>query len=72
MADVLDALKKLKRYERDDEMARVIGIAPSTLSHYRSGSRRPGIDCCERIAWLLGVDPDKLIAAIRAERQSRP
>jgi transcriptional regulator with XRE-family HTH domain len=71
LCDMLDYLKQMRRCERDEDLARLIGIAPSTLSHYRSGSRWPGLDNCERIAWLMGVDPEQVIDAVKHERRAR-
>ena len=71
LADMLDFLKRMRRCERDEDLARLIGIAPSTLSHYRSGSRWPGFENCERIACLLGIDPEEVIEAVKAERRRR-
>lgn len=68
---MLDYLKRVRRCERDEDLARLIGIAPSTLSHYRSGSRWPGIDNCERIAWLLGIDAEEVIESVKIDRRSR-
>lgn len=69
LCEMLDHLKQVRQCERDEDLARLIGIAPSTLSHYRSGSRWPGIDNCERIAALLGIDPEEVIDAVKAGRR---
>jgi transcriptional regulator with XRE-family HTH domain len=69
LRDLLDDLKRLRQCERDEDLARLIGIAPSTLSHYRSGSRCPGLDNCERIAFLLGVNPEQVIDAVKTGRR---
>lgn len=70
LCDMLDHLKQVRHCERDEDLARLIGIAPSTLSHYRSGSRWPGLDNCERIAALLGLDPEEVIDAVKMGRRS--
>ncbi|MDO8298854.1 helix-turn-helix transcriptional regulator [Lacisediminimonas sp.] len=69
LRDMLDHLKRVRQCERDEDLARLIGIAPSTLSHYRSGSRWPGLDNCERIAFLLGIDPEQVIEAVKTGRR---
>ncbi len=71
LCEMLDYLKRQRRCERDEDLARLIGIAPSTLSHYRSGSRWPGLDNCERIAFLLGIDPEEVIEAVKMARRQR-
>lgn len=71
LCEMLDYLKRHRRCERDEDLARLIGIAPSTLSHYRSGSRWPGLDNCERIAFLLGIDPEEVIEAVKHARRQR-
>lgn len=71
LCEMLDYLKRQRRCEREEDLARLIGIAPSTLSHYRSGSRWPGLDNCERIAFLLGIDPEEVIDAVKAARRAR-
>lgn len=71
LSEMLDYLKRARHCERDEDLARLIGIAPSTLSHYRNGSRWPGLDNCERIAYLLGVDPEQVIDAVKHERRQR-
>lgn len=71
LCEMLDYLKRQRRCERDEDLARLIGIAPSTLSHYRSGSRWPGLDNCERIAFLLGIDPEEVIEVVKVARRQK-
>lgn len=58
-----------------DELARVLGISQSLLSHWERGTRQPDRYQCEQLE-LLGracVSPtDKLVEARRLLREGRP
>lgn len=54
---VLDEVKRLRACPDEQSLARLIGVAPSTLSHYRAGTRSLSMDRIDVIARLLDMDP---------------
>lgn len=65
---VLDEITRRKSCQGDRSLARLLGVAPSTVSHYRSGSRRPSLDRIEEMAHLLGADPYDVVDYLRDGR----
>lgn len=43
------------------DLANTLGMAPSTLSQYETGKRKPDIDTLEKIADFFGVSIDYLV-----------
>ena len=56
MADMLRAKRKLSG-QSIEQWAETLGIAPSTLQDYLSGSGNPTLGMVEHLADKLGVDP---------------
>lgn len=62
---VLDEIGKRRNCRDIQSLARLLGVAPSTLSHYRSGSRKPSLDRIETMAVLLDADPYEVTCFVR-------
>lgn len=62
---VLDEIGKRRGCKDIQSLARLLGVAPSTLSHYRSGSRQPSLDRIETMAYLLEADPHDVTCFVR-------
>jgi len=55
-----------------DELARQVGVSPSSIRRWVSGQRVPSKANCDRIAQALGDEPDSVrLSAGRQERQSQ-
>lgn len=65
LTDLLELLKQRRRCSSDMHLARLLGITPSALSHYRRGVRRPSLEHCDELARLLEIDVDHVVALVR-------
>jgi DNA-binding transcriptional regulator YiaG len=48
-----------------EELARLVGISVTTVSHWETGSKLPRSSKVQKLALALEVDPQEVIAAIR-------
>jgi transcriptional regulator with XRE-family HTH domain len=53
-----------------DELAKKIGVTPTAISHWETGSKRPRAKNIRKLAIALGVTPQEILAALK-ESQSR-
>lgn len=52
----------------DYRLAQILKLTRSALSNFRTGKTSFGIETCEKVAELLGLDPLYVISCIQAER----
>lgn len=52
----------------DYRLAQILKLTRSAVSDYRTGKKHFGIETCEKVAELLGLDPLYVISCIQAER----
>lgn len=60
LSDVLRELRKKKGITQD-ELAKMLGIAKSTISMYENGNREPSIEQLKRLAAIFNVDMNYLL-----------
>jgi transcriptional regulator with XRE-family HTH domain len=70
--DYLDAVKHRHGLESDYQLAKVLGVGHSTISHYRTGRSVMDATMCVKLAELLAVPAIEVIAAAEVERATRP
>lgn len=46
------------------QLAEILGVAPSTITQYENGTRKPNIVMLKRIAKVLHTSTDNLLAPI--------
>jgi hypothetical protein len=68
VVDLLEAMKELRGWESDSQLARELRVPQSTLAHWRVGTRTPGDEHSLKIAEVLDVSPLLVIAIAAAER----
>ena len=49
------------------ELAKIVGVVPSTITQYETGVRKPDIIVLKKIATALSVTTDKLLKPVNAE-----
>lgn len=52
----------------DYRLAKLLGVAQTTISNYRTGNRQLDDAVAVKIAHMIGVDPAELLAEVAAER----
>lgn len=67
---LLDAIKATHDLPSDYKLAHVLGVQKAAISSYRKGRTHPDQEICQRIAALLGIDPDVVVCSVHAERAS--
>lgn len=67
LEDVMD----VKHIRKDKDLAEWLGVTPSAVSQYRSGSRTLSNEQCVLIALELGIDPLKIIMATDLDKAER-
>jgi transcriptional regulator with XRE-family HTH domain len=70
LTDLLELLKQRRMCSNDMHLARLLGVTPSTLSHYRRGVRRPSLEHCDDLARLLEIDVDEVVALARGRAKA--
>jgi hypothetical protein len=66
--DLLDAYKRLHRFDTDYRAAKALGVQRNLLSMWRSGRQRMSEDRALILAEELGLQPFGVIARLRAEK----
>lgn len=54
----------LTRIGSEREVARMVGVSPGAVNHWRKGKRRPGVVTAERIRKLWGIAPTDWYAPV--------
>lgn len=67
--DYMTDAKDVLGITSDRQMAKWLGIAPSALSHYKTGFRTIDNYAATRIAEALGINPMQVIAVAEMERE---
>jgi len=70
-AEFLDAIKEKYGIKTDYRLSRILKIAPSRISMYRSSKREFDADTCKLVAIELDETVEFLLAEIRAVRAMR-
>lgn len=70
--DFLDELKSLNGNASDYRLAKILEVKAATISNYRHGKSFFDDAVCERVADLLGIQPEYVLACIHAERAKSP
>lgn len=65
--DFLKALHELKAWS-DSEIARQLGVTPGAVWHWQSGRKTLDADNAVRVAELLEIEPEYVLACMQAER----
>lgn len=55
------AEERIKKNKTQEELAEILGITPSFLSHIETGKRKPGFDTLIQISKCLNISLDYLI-----------
>jgi transcriptional regulator with XRE-family HTH domain len=66
ISDLLEILKQHRKCNNDLDLARLLGVSPSALCHYRSGVRLPSLAHCDELAHLLGMDEEMVASLVRS------
>lgn len=67
--ELLDAVKTAKAIKSDGELARTLGVSKQAVSRYYLGERAPDEFACLKIAEILGMPLDTVIATVKAESE---
>lgn len=67
--DFLDALKELRGWN-DSEIARQLGVSNQAVSFWRTGRKSMGTDAAVKVAALLDIEADYVLACVMAERST--
>lgn len=70
--EYLDAVKQRRNITSDYALAKVLGVAQSTVIGYRSGRRIIDDEVCLTISQILNIEPLTVIATANAERAKTP
>ncbi|QQZ30784.1 helix-turn-helix domain-containing protein [Thiothrix subterranea] len=70
--DFLDKAKEKLGISRDSDLAKAINCGTGKIANYRTGSRKPDVETCFRLAEILNVEPQAVISAVRAESEVDP
>jgi transcriptional regulator with XRE-family HTH domain len=68
--EYLDAIKLRLRIESDYALAKKLDIGQSTVSRWRTGEKTIGDDLAPRVAEILSIRPERVLADLQAERAS--
>lgn len=63
---ILQELMTKNRYRAKD-IAKVCGVSPSAVTHWKNGSCMPSIENLRKIAMLFGITVDELIGGTNDE-----
>jgi len=69
---LLDEAKGALQVPSDYALAKRLGMHHSTISGYRAQRSQLDVDACFRIAEVLNREPAAIIAAVEAERATKP
>lgn len=69
---LLDEAKAALQVQSDYALAKRLGMHHSTISGYRAGRSQLDVDACFRVAEALNREPAAIIAAVEAERATKP
>lgn len=69
---LLDEAKAALQVPSDYALAKRLGMHHSTISGYRAQRSQLDVDACFRVAEVLGREPAAIIAAVEAERATKP
>ncbi|OFZ92317.1 MAG: hypothetical protein A3F74_15975 [Betaproteobacteria bacterium RIFCSPLOWO2_12_FULL_62_58] len=67
--ELLDRLKRERKINSDNQVAKLLGLSRQSLCDYRKGHHTPDDYALTRIALELSLDPLALIAEVRAETE---
>jgi len=70
--EIIDRIKQAQGVVSDYAVAKLLGVRPSTVVHYRSGDRTMSDDVLPRAAQLADVPLSAAAAAVAAERTRNP
>jgi DNA-binding transcriptional regulator YdaS (Cro superfamily) len=70
--DFLDGIRVKHGLRSDYMVAKLLGVSTQNVSHWRSGSRTMGPDACLKVAELLSIKPEFVLASVAAERAQGP
>lgn len=69
---LMQEAKVALRIESDYALAKALDMSRQAISHYRTGRSQLDVEGAFRIAEVLGRDPAAIIAAVEAERATKP
>lgn len=69
---LLEEVKRTTGAQTDYALGKRLGWGHSKVSNYRCGRSQMDVDACFVVAELLGKDPAAVIAAVEAERATKP
>lgn len=69
---LLEEAKRFTGAQTDYALGKRLGWGHSKVSNYRCGRSQMDVDACFVLAELLGKDPAAIIAAVEAERATKP
>lgn len=64
--NLLDEVKRAKELKSDGELARTLGVSKQAVSRYYLGERAPDEFACLKIAEILDMPLDTVIATVKA------
>ncbi|AMC34209.1 helix-turn-helix domain-containing protein [Janthinobacterium sp. B9-8] len=67
LIDIINEAKKVLNTTEDKELARVIGITPSTISNWHNRGSRPDLFALMQLSDILRIDARELLAIVEAE-----
>lgn len=70
--ELIEQVKQLTGARSDYAVAKRMGWSTSKIGNYRTGRSQLDVDSCFAVAELLGKDPAAIIAAVEAERATKP
>lgn len=70
---ILDRAKEKLNFSSDYQLRIYLGITSrSQMSNYRSGKNKPDEEICFKLAEILEVEPQAIIAAVRLDAEKEP
>lgn len=70
--ELLEQVKAKAGVQSDYALAKCMGWGYSKVSNYRVGRSQLDVDACFAVAEILGRDPAAIIAAVEADRATKP
>jgi hypothetical protein len=70
--ELIEKVKEQTGAMSDYAVAKRLGWSTSKIGNYRSGRSQLDVDACFVVAEMLGKDPAAIIAAVEAERATKP
>jgi transcriptional regulator with XRE-family HTH domain len=67
LKDIIAEAKKTLNIVEDKELARAIGITPTTISHWNNRGSRPDLFALMQLSDILSIDARELLSIIEAE-----